>query len=165
MLMKRWVQVTDSQNILTDTTHLITSIIFPERSAESLERCCIPLDSVAVLSVFTAMDMPDRLLAIIEGETLFDDGIVVVFFSTFLELVRVTQTTNQSLVGVLTLRRVVTILGDLIVTSVGGLLVGVVLGGLAVGLSRYLATDILLSVFAAYGSMVLAEHYLHFCLW
>lgn len=44
-----------------------------------------PLNPVAVLSVFTEMDAPDRLLAIIEGEPLFDDGIAVVFFTTFLE--------------------------------------------------------------------------------
>lgn len=125
-----------------------------------------PLDPVAVLSVFTEMDAPDRLLAIIEGEPLFDDGIAVVFFTTFLELVQATQMSGHSLASVLTFSRVIMILGDIIITSVGGLLVGVVLGGIAVGLSRHLATeaatDVLLSVFAAYGSMVIAEHYLHF---
>lgn len=125
-----------------------------------------PLDPVAVLSVFTEMDAPDQLLAIIEGEPLFDDGLAVVFFTTFLQLVRTTQTTDQSLQEVLTGSRVGTILLDFVVTSVGGLLVGVVLGGVAVGLSRSLATDaatdVLLSVVAAYGSMVIAEHYLHF---
>lgn len=139
---------------------------FPLAVSLLLGSMLYPLDPVAVLSVFKEMDAPDRLLAIIEGEPLFDDGIAVVFFTTFLQLVQLTQTTGQSLAEVLTLGRFGAILSDFVVTSVGGLLVGVVLGGVAVGLSRYLAndaaTDVLLSVFAAYGSMVIAEHYLHF---
>ena len=139
---------------------------FPLAVSLLLGAMLYPLDPVAVLSVFKEMDAPDRLLAIIEGEPLFDDGIAVVFFSTFLQLVQSTQTTGHSLAAVLTLGRVATIVVDFIVTSVGGLLVGVILGGIAVGLSGYLATDaatdVLLSVGAAYGSMVLAEHYFHF---
>lgn len=57
------------------------------------------------------------------------------------------------------------ILLDFFVTSLGGLFVGSVLGAIAVGLSSYFArdsaTDVLLSVLTAYGSMTLAEQYLH----
>jgi CPA1 family monovalent cation:H+ antiporter len=139
---------------------------FPLAVSLLLGSMLYPLDPVAVLSVFKEMDAPDRLLAIIEGEPLFDDGLAVVFFTTFLQLVRTTHTTGQSLAEGLTLERFGSILVDFFVTGVGGLLVGVVLGVVAVGLSRSLAndatTDVLLSVFAAYGSMVIAEHYLHF---
>jgi CPA1 family monovalent cation:H+ antiporter len=138
---------------------------FPIMVSLLLGSMLYPLDPVAVLSVFKEMDVPDRLLAIIESEPLFDDGIAVVFFTTFLQLAHAIQTTNQSLADVLTLGKFISILIDFFVTSLGGLFVGVVLGTITVGLSSYLArdaaTDVLLSVFTAYGGMILAEQYLH----
>lgn len=56
---------------------------FPIMVSLLLGSMLYPLDPVAVLSVFKEMDVPDRLLAIIESEPLFDDGIAVVFFTTF----------------------------------------------------------------------------------
>jgi CPA1 family monovalent cation:H+ antiporter len=85
---------------------------FPLAVSLLLGSMLYPLDPVAVLSVFKEMDAPDRLRAIIEGEPLFDDGIAVVFFTTFLQLVRTTQTTGQSLAEVLTLSRLLRILFD-----------------------------------------------------
>jgi CPA1 family monovalent cation:H+ antiporter len=138
---------------------------FPLVVALLLGSMLYPLDPVAVLSVFKEMEAPDRLLAIIESEPLFDDGIAVVFFTTFLQLMQSIEGTNQSIADVLTPARFAPIVFDFFVTSLGGLFVGIGFGAIAVGMSNYLArdstTDVLLSVFTAYGSMILAEHYLH----
>lgn len=123
-----------------------------------------PLDPVAVLSVFKSLDAPDRLLTIIEGEPLFDDGLAVVFFGTFLGLFRTTVEQQTTLGRLLTIQRVTSIGIDFVVVTVGGILVGVVFGGVLFTISRYLGRDnildLLLSLFIAYGSVLIAEHYL-----
>lgn len=50
-----------------------------------------PLDPAAVLSVFEEMEPPDRLLAIIEGEPLFDDGLAAVIYSTLISIMQGSQ--------------------------------------------------------------------------
>lgn len=124
-----------------------------------------PLDPVAVLSVFKSLDAPDRLLTIIEGEPLFDDGLAVVFFGTFLGLFRTTVEQQTTLGRLLTFQRVTSIVIDFAVVTVGGILVGFVFGGVLFTVSRYLGRDnvldLLLSLFIAYGSALVAEQYLH----
>lgn len=124
-----------------------------------------PLDPVAVLSVFKSLDAPDRLLKIIEGEPLFDDGLAVVFFGTFLGLFRTTVEQRTTLGHLLTPYRVTSIVVDFVVVTLGGILVGAIAGGILFAVSRYLGRDnvldLLLSLFVAYGSVLVAEHYLH----
>lgn len=124
-----------------------------------------PLDPVAVLSVFKSLDAPDRLLTIIEGEPLFDDGLAVVFFGTFLGLFRTTVEQQTTLGQLLTPQRVTSIAINFAVVTVGGILVGALFGGVLLAISRYLGRDnvldLLLSLFVAYGSVLVAEHYLH----
>lgn len=124
-----------------------------------------PLDPVAVLSVFKSLDAPDRLLTIIEGEPLFDDGLAVVFFGTFLGLFQTTVEQQTTLGQLLTPQRVTSIAIDFAVVTVGGILVGTLFGGILLAISRYLGRDnvldLLLSLFVAYGSVLVAEHYLH----
>lgn len=125
-----------------------------------------PLDPVAILSVFQAMDAPDRLLTVIQGEPVFDDGLAVVFFTTFLVLYQSMLQSNISFAKIITLSRLGSILSEFIVVIGGGLLVGIMLGAIVSGISRFLATDeltdLLLSILVAYGGMLIGEHYLHF---
>lgn len=138
---------------------------FPLTVALLLGAMLYPLDPIAILSVFKEMDAPDRLLTIIKGEPLFDDGLAVVFFTVFLGLSQTIQNTGESLGTVLTLGKIGSILSNLVITSIGGVVIGVVFAAIAVGLSGSLAgdapTDVLLTVLVAYGSMLVAEHYLH----
>lgn len=124
-----------------------------------------PLDPVAVLSVFDSLDAPDRLQALVEGEPLGDDGLAVVFFGTFLGLFRTTVETGTTLPALLSPGYVVGLAVDFVVVSAGGVVVGLGFGGLLVVVSHYLGrddvVDVLLSLFAAYGSVLVAEHYLH----
>lgn len=124
-----------------------------------------PLDPVAVLSVFESLDVPDRLLTIIEGEPLFDDGLAVVFFGTFLGLFRTTVEQQTTLGRLLTLQRLTRIGIDFAVVTIGGVVVGAAFGGVLFAISRYLGRDnvldLLLSLFIAYGSVLVAVQYLH----
>jgi CPA1 family monovalent cation:H+ antiporter len=138
---------------------------FPLIIALILASMLYPLDPVAVLSVFKEMDADERLVGIIEGETLFDDGVAVVLFSTFLALFQDGHRTDEELLAFLTPGQPGTIGIDLVVVSIGGLLVGAAAGYVVYRLRRHAVDDhltgLLLTILAAYGSMLLAEHYLH----
>ena len=87
------------------------------------------------------------------------------FFTTFLGLYQSTLQSNASLTQILTLGKLGSILLEFALVTGGGLLVGIVLGVIASGISHFLVidelTDLLLSILVAYGSMLIAEHYLH----
>jgi monovalent cation:H+ antiporter, CPA1 family len=111
-----------------------------------------PTDPVSVLSLFKQHGAPKGLQMILEGESVFNDGIGIVFYVILLK----------------------TLSGEE-VTAVSGSLefLKIVLGGAAVGLALgYLAhivisqindhlTEILISLVCAYGSFVMAETF-HF---
>lgn len=84
---------------------------FPLIIALLLASMLYPLDPVAVLSVFKEMDADERLVGIIEGETLFDDGVAVVLFSTLLAFFQKGRRTDEELLAFLTPRQLGTIGG------------------------------------------------------
>lgn len=137
---------------------------FPLLVALLLASMLYPLDPAAILSVFRQMDAPDRLLSIIEGEPLFDDGFAVVIFSTVLAVME-TRSVGESPQAKAGELLNLSVLGDLLAVSGGGLLVGGVLSAVVfVAGSRVIEdrlAELLLSVFVAYGSVLVAEHYLH----
>ncbi|MFB6207161.1 MAG: Na+/H+ antiporter [Haloglomus sp.] len=120
----------------------------------------LPTDPVSVLALFEELGAPERLAVLIEGESLVNDGVGVVLFSTFLVLVREGAPTSRlfdpadvALIGL-----------DVVVVSLGGLVVGFVAGYAVFSVMRELdehMTEIVLTFVLAYGSFVLAEHYLH----
>lgn len=87
------------------------------------------------------------------------------FFGTFLGLFRTTVEQQTTLGHLLTPRRLASIGVEFVVVTLGGILVGAVFGSILFAVSRYLGRDevldLLLSLFVAYGSVVVAEHYLH----
>ncbi len=79
-------------------------------------------DTVSVIAVFKEVSVPARLSTIVEGESLFNDGIALVVFSLILKIYQT---------GSLT---VLQGLQDLFVVIVGGCLVGTALGYLSTGI-------------------------------
>ena len=79
-------------------------------------------DTVSVIAVFKEISVPSRLITIVEGESLFNDGIALVLFSLILKF-------NST--GSVTVFEGVR---ELLVVILGGLAVGVALGYLGIGL-------------------------------
>lgn len=106
-------------------------------------------DTVSVIAVFKEVSVPSRLITIVEGESLFNDGIALVLFSLILKV-------NEQ--GSITL---VDGLRELVVVILGGLVVGLVLGYLGVGLYRQSEEDslsgILLTVAIALSAFQLGQ--------
>ncbi len=109
-------------------------------------------DPVAVVSLFRILGVPKRLGVLVEGESLFNDGTAIVLFNLVLAF---------ALTGEFNLFRS---LGDFVRVSVGGALVGFLLGWLV---SRLIARvddyliETTLTTVLAFGSYLLAEQ-LHF---
>lgn len=109
-------------------------------------------DPVAVVAVFREVGVPRRLLTLVEGESLLNDGVAIVLFAV---LLRAATGGSVSLAGG-TL--------DFVLVFGGGALIGAVLGVLAALLLPWLdrLPAAALSLAVAYGSFVLADAVLGF---
>ncbi len=109
-------------------------------------------DPVAVVAIFRELGVPRRLLTLVEGESLFNDGVAIVAASILLE----------SAVG-----GSVSVLGgvlDFVLVFAGGALIGMVIGLVAALALPWLdrLPAVALSLAVAYGSFVLADEVLGF---
>ncbi len=105
-------------------------------------------DTVSVIAVFKEVPVPSRLITIVEGESLFNDGMALVLFSLILKV---------EMSGSITVADGVR---ELLVVILGGGLVGMVVGYLGVGL--YVRSDdalssILLTVAIALGAFQISQ--------
>lgn len=119
----------------------------------------LPTDPAAVLSLFEEFNVAERLAVTIEGESLLNDGVAVVIFSTLLDAYE----SSESVASFATPEGLVGIAGDVALVSGGGLVLGGIVGYLAHAVMRRLEDEmsiLLLTIFVAYGSFLLAEHYL-----
>lgn len=109
-------------------------------------------DPVAVVAVFKRLGVPRRLLTLVEGESLLNDGLAIVLFNIF--LVAALGREVSLLDGIL----------DFFKVFLGGAVIGCILG-LAVSLilpwlDRFSAAALTLAL--AYGGFVLADYVLGF---
>lgn len=107
-------------------------------------------DPVAVVAVFKQLGVPKRLLTLVEGESLLNDGVAIVLFDILLRAAIGERISLTS--GVV----------SVVVVFVGGTVVGLVTGFLAAmalpWMDRLSAGALTVSV--AYGSFVVSEHVL-----
>jgi len=105
-------------------------------------------DPVAVVALFRTLGVPKRLSALIEGESLFNDGTAIVLFNLMLTITITSQFNLLESVS------------GFFIVSIGGVLVGLVLGWLISQLisrvDNYLIETTLTTVLA-FGSYLVAE--------
>lgn len=107
-------------------------------------------DPIAVIALFRSLQVPRRLSLLVEGESLLNDGTAIVFFTLILAYVTGASPTASGLVT------------GFLLTTLGGAAVGVAIGAAASQVTKRVdepAIEITLTVIAAYGSFVAAEHY------
>ena len=115
-----------------------------------------PTDPVSVLGLFRQLKVNIRLATIIEGESLFNDGIAGALYSTFLALVLLTLQGHPPSNGVAWLDGSLTFLLE----AGGGLLVGLTCGFLLSRLVRFIDEALIettVTIIAAYGVYLLAD--------
>lgn len=111
-------------------------------------------DPAAVISLLHRSGVPERLVLLLEGESLFNDATAIVAFGVLLT-VALAPTTEWTLSA---------ISWNFITVFFGGLAVGMLLGLIAYGLMRFLTDKrypAVLSVAAAYLAFSIAETLLH----
>ncbi|MBN1485020.1 MAG: Na+/H+ antiporter [Chloroflexia bacterium] len=109
-------------------------------------------DPVAVVALFRAMGVPQRLAVALEGESLFNDGTAIVLFQ--IALVAALSGTFDPLGGVLDFFRI----------ALGGVATGALLGWLVANMIRRIDDRLIvtmLTTLLAYGAYLIAER-LHF---
>lgn len=107
-------------------------------------------DTVSVIAVFKELTVPSRLTTIVEGESLFNDGIALVVFSLIL---KAHETGSLSLLDGLQ---------ELFTVLAGGTLIGLSMGYLSAGLFARAddsLSGILLTVAVALGAFQLGHHF------
>lgn len=109
-------------------------------------------DPVAVVAVFRELGVPRRLLVLVEGESLLNDGVAIVLSSVL--LAAATGTATTPLAGVL----------QFVEVFAGGALIGALIGALAAVALPWLEPlpGVALSIAVAYGGFLLAEEVLGF---
>ncbi len=110
-------------------------------------------DPVAVVAIFRQLGVPERLLTLVEGESLLNDGIAIVLFNVL--LVVALDTGEVTFLGGLL---------DFFKVFLGGVVIGVVVG-LAVAFALPWLDKLAagaLSLATAYGGFVLADYVLGF---
>ena len=163
-LLKRWllpVLLLATLGVLVSC--LVTAVLvyygigypsgFPWAAALITGAILAATDPVSVVNQLSALNAPEDIKTLFEGESLFNDATAVVLFSLFLSLA---LEGGEAGTG--------EFLMHFGVVFVGGILVGVISGMLAAALALLLrsppATAFLL-LFTAFGSFYLAEHLLH----
>ncbi len=108
-----------------------------------------PTDPVAAIATFTRVGVPQRVSRLVEGESMVNDATALVLYKVL---------TIAVVSGALTWR---TAISELVISVIGGVVIGLVIGWVAVRMQRRLTDSsqtILLSVVVAYGSYLAAEH-------
>lgn len=120
----------------------------------------LPTDPVSVLAIFEEIGAPERLSVLVEGESLINDGLGVVLFTTVLALIQSGATVEE----LATVQSLIELLFEVGLSIAGGAAVGLITGygvyRIMYNLDEHM-TEIILTILLAYGSFLIAEHYLH----
>ncbi len=130
--------------------HLVLGI--PWLHALLLGAIISPTDPISVIALFRRLGVGRRLSIIVEGESIFNDGMGIVLFGILFGLIE-----TGVFDPVLTVK-------DFVVVSFGGLAVGTILGFFAYELLKRVddhVVEVLITILLSYGSFIVAEHVLH----
>lgn len=122
--------------------------VLPLTAALLLAAILSPTDPIAVVDLFRRLRVPQELATIVESESLLNDAIGVILFVVLLDMIR--SGTVSPLAAT----------GQFLLLTVGGILVGLLVGGAVYLLHRQLhdpAVETATSVVAAFGSFALAS--------
>ncbi|MGA7688689.1 MAG: sodium:proton antiporter [Jiangellales bacterium] len=127
---------------------LVAALAIPVAAALLFGALISATDPVAVVAVFRELGVSRRLLTLVEGESLLNDGVAIVLYSVLLTVALGTAPFGLG-----------PAVGEFVVVAAGGLVVGCLVGGAAVMLLPLLSRlpAAALSVAVAFGSFVLAE--------
>ncbi len=113
-------------------------------------------DPVAVVAIFKELGVPKRLMALVEGESLFNDATAIVLFNLILALILIGGGASDFMP---------TLIFEFFRVFIGGVIVGLVIGLIVSELLvRFYHNDeisIVLSLCLAYFSFIVAEHSFH----
>ncbi len=113
-------------------------------------------DPVAVVAIFKELGVPRRLMALVEGESLFNDATAIVLFNLILALILIGGGASDFMP---------TLIFEFFRVFIGGVIVGLVIGlFMSELLVRFYHNDeisIVLSLCLAYFSFIVAEHSFH----
>ncbi len=108
-------------------------------------------DPVAVTDIAKRLPVPERLLTLMEGESLMNDATTIVLFTLLIGAATAGHThIDPASAG-----------QEFLYLAVGGLGVGWITGLIAGWLIRYLQQTVVISLLAAYGTYLIAETQLH----
>lgn len=123
-----------------------------------------PVDPASVVAIYRDMDAPERLSVLAESESLLDDGFAIVIFFSLFSFFQEVSRSGTSPQGLVTPAKLVDIALDIAIVSVGGAVVGLAAGYVVyrvIRLADERMATFLLTAILAYGSFVLADHFLH----
>jgi CPA1 family monovalent cation:H+ antiporter len=115
-----------------------------------------PTDPVAVLGLFRQLKVNERLSSIIEGESLFNDGVAGSLYEVFLIIMLASLHHESTTLGGELLEGV----GTFVLVAGGGILIGLVVGFLVSRFVSYLdepLIEVTITLITAYGTYLLAD--------
>lgn len=137
---------------------------FPVAITLLLATIIYPIDPVAIIATFREASAAERVSVLAETEGHLSEGIAIVIFWTILDLISQRATTAEEVVGILGPGDLAGVGAGILTVSLGGVLVGVVAGAVAIGILRYVndrMAELLVIVVLPYTSYLVAEESLH----
>lgn len=115
-----------------------------------------PTDPIAVIALFKKVGAPKRLTTIVEGESLANDGMALVFFQLILGFAISQSFETFKLGGVV---------GSLSMNIFGGILVGIIMGFIFSKALDYVKNskeiEISITLILAHSTFLIADHFFH----
>jgi monovalent cation:H+ antiporter, CPA1 family len=108
-----------------------------------------PTDPIAVIATFRRLHVPDELAVTVEGESLFNDGVAVVWYAAL-----AVAAGNGSTIAPLTL------MGNVVAVALGGAAIGIAVAAVAYFVVRWTVDGdlhVIGSLLVAYGAYLAAE--------